>query len=135
MTATGIPPHILLANEIAKIRGDMEEQKITIIEKLEELPKKIKDMMLENFQVNGTIPITQEQVTNLFNQFSRNIRVVICLQHSTLISNQNNINSSNINADLKYKVFNWGGKMHLVLIYMYFPYFVPYTCYSRLTTN
>ena len=70
MTATGIPPHILLANEIAKIRGDMEEQKITIIEKLEELPKKIKDMMLENFQVNGAIPITQEQVTNLFNELS-----------------------------------------------------------------
>jgi hypothetical protein len=46
-------------------------------------------MTLENFLVNGAIPITHKQVTNLFNYFSRNIRDVISKQYSTLISNQN----------------------------------------------
>lgn len=53
LCATGIPPHILLANEIVKVRHDMNSMKSEIFTKLNDLPNELKATMLQNFNIAG----------------------------------------------------------------------------------
>jgi hypothetical protein len=65
LTASGIPPHILIANEIVKLRNDMTERHLEIVERIDEMPAKVKELMLANFTVNGVVPITSQQVSEM----------------------------------------------------------------------
>lgn len=65
MFATGVPPHLVLANRIFEMQGELVVMKETIIGKLDALPEALKQCMLQNFQVNGTIPITHLQVVEM----------------------------------------------------------------------
>jgi hypothetical protein len=51
MTATGVPPHLVLANSIVQLQQDMGVMMEGIIAKLEQLPEGLKQSMLENFQI------------------------------------------------------------------------------------
>lgn len=42
LTATGVPPHILLANEIAKVYSKLEDVKTELIDRLDRTPDAIK---------------------------------------------------------------------------------------------
>lgn len=55
MTASGIPPNILLANEITTVKEDLQIMDQGIKRSLEELPETIKRNMLDNFQINGAV--------------------------------------------------------------------------------
>ena len=62
LTATGIPPHILLANKIAKLDDKVDSLRLDLMTRLDSLPKELISTMLENFQINGVLPITHAQV-------------------------------------------------------------------------
>ena len=62
MVATGIPPHILLANQMVKIEASIANLRHDIMGKLEQLPEEIKTTMLNNFAIGGVVPITQAEV-------------------------------------------------------------------------
>ena len=65
LTATGVPPHLVLANSIVGLRHDMCMMKEEIIAKLEQLPDALKNTMLENFQIEGTVPITRHEMHDM----------------------------------------------------------------------
>ena len=65
LAASGIPPHILLANEICGLRTDLTTFKDQIIVKLDALPDVIKESPLRNFQINGVLPISREDVQGM----------------------------------------------------------------------
>jgi hypothetical protein len=121
LTASGIPPHILLANEIVKLRSDMVEKHNEIVEKLDEMPSQIKVLLLENFTVNGAIPITADQVTQMLNglksslleALENNARAIRCNavplnDASVVITNALTLTG---NANIAHL---WGGKFHPV---------------------
>ena len=62
MSATGIPPHLVIANRIVDLQKDMDSMKYQIINKLAQLPEALKQAMLENFQIDGTVPITRREM-------------------------------------------------------------------------
>jgi hypothetical protein len=109
MIATGIPPHILLGNEVVNVCKGMDVLRETIMENLIQLPDKTKDLILNNFQINGVLPITQEQ----FSDFKNDMRTLILQTQSlNVTSTQNENDSTMINGN--YHFFNWGGKLHNV---------------------
>ena len=73
LTATGIPPHILLANELAKVERKLEALRLDLMERLNQLPDEIKTVMLQNFQVNGALPITHSQVVTMISNLEQTI--------------------------------------------------------------
>jgi hypothetical protein len=59
MTATGVPPHVVLANSIVHFQHDMGVMREEIIAKLEQLPEAL------NFQIEGTVPITRNEMDDM----------------------------------------------------------------------
>jgi hypothetical protein len=59
----------MLANEIVKLRKYLDKivnfQSMTVTSRVEEIPNKLAHEMLENFQINGAVPMTREQITVL----------------------------------------------------------------------
>lgn len=62
LESTGIPPHIIVANEIAQTKQEILASKEEFNEKLERIPEKIKEHILQNFEV---APITFQPVENM----------------------------------------------------------------------
>lgn len=65
MFATGVPPHLVIANSVVGVQKEMDELKIKVMAKLDDLPEALKQSMLQNFAVDGTVPITHLQVVNM----------------------------------------------------------------------
>ena len=62
MTVTGVPPNLVFANKMVDMQRDMCDMKDQIIAKLEQLPEAMKHSLLANFQINGTVPITRNEM-------------------------------------------------------------------------
>jgi hypothetical protein len=57
MFATGVPPHLVLANRIAEMQTGIDIMREDIISRIEKLPEELKVSLLENFRLEGVIPI------------------------------------------------------------------------------
>lgn len=137
LTATGIPPHVLIANEIAQLRSEfgdqlrehrlaviskLDEQRVEFNGKLEELPMKLKECLLQNFAIEGIVPITAEQVVSMISSVQTNILAAMQEQAeatsraiagaATRSTPPISVdNSTEQNADWKWL---WGGRFHPV---------------------
>ena len=56
---------MVLANSIVGLQEDISNIKGNIMTKLEELPEALKQTMLENFQIEGTVPITRHEMQEM----------------------------------------------------------------------
>lgn len=106
--ATGIPAHIILSNELVKLKSELKSFKELICEKIESLPSELKECMLKNFQINGAIPITRDDILKLQESIMKAIedkqiteRSIARVDESTTITSV-------------YNTWTWGGKIHLV---------------------
>jgi hypothetical protein len=120
MTATGIPPHIILANEVAKVREEVSLIKIDLMNKLDALPEKVKTAMLENFSINGVVPITTSEVHRLVSELQVTLLTVIRQQAeatekaiSEVVITQRGSNETGTNAT-GYQLWSWGEMFHFV---------------------
>jgi hypothetical protein len=77
MTATGVPPHLVLANSIVQLQQDMRVMREGIIAKLEQLPEALKQSMLENFQIEGTVPITRHEMEEMMRSSIDDLKKII----------------------------------------------------------
>ena len=68
MFATGVPPHLVLANSIVGMQRELDVLRTDVITKLDNLPEALKQCMLQNFNVDGTIPITHVQVVDMLSE-------------------------------------------------------------------
>ena len=116
LTATGIPPHIILANEIAKVDGKLEHMKVSLMARLDSLPEELKAMMLENFQINGILPITHTQVVSMIANLERSILNAMQQQNQVLTQQQqqSSDHSYNNNSNEGFRMWLWKGKFHPV---------------------
>jgi len=118
LCATGIPPHVVLQSGFkameAKVhtRIDTVHTRIDEVEiKMDAIPEKVKLSILENFHINGTVPITQSQIADMFNSFQHNVL--------TMIQNNNNNNNNNQQHQIEsgpstFSSWTWGGRIHPV---------------------
>jgi len=118
LTATGIPPHILLANEIAKVESKLESMKIDLMTRLDALPEELKTIMLENFQINGVLPITHGQVVSMISNLEQTILNAVQQQSQILAQQQQQQLTAqtfnNIDANSGYRTWTWNGRFHPV---------------------
>lgn len=117
MTATGIPPHLLLAKELATTRGEIEKMRETIIQKLQEVPEQVKACMLENFQVDGTVPITVSQVQTMMSDMQERLVAAILDQGEQQRAALQEVSTSLAPAglpSLQFLTYTWGGGIHSV---------------------
>jgi hypothetical protein len=115
LTATGIPPHILLANELAKLDAKVEVMKVEMMVKLEALPDQVKDTMLTKFQINGAIPITPTQIQNMLSEFKTTILAAIQSTHLSQQQQQaNDLAQSATNCERSIQTWLWKGRFHPV---------------------
>ena len=117
LTATGIPPHILLANEIAKVNDKVENMKETLMSRLDSLPAELKVVMLENFQVNGVLPISHSQVVSMISNLEQTILNAMQQQGQLFIQQQQQLSAQASNAHEAAegcRTWSWKGRFHPV---------------------
>jgi len=81
--------------------------------KIDELTEKLKSTMLDNFQVNGAVPITFNQVQGMINDLKNTLTTAL----STAVTNQHNSNASNHlthSSDVQFATWTWKGRFHPV---------------------
>jgi hypothetical protein len=88
MQATGIPPHLVISNEIAELRemittvgSNMSNQvhvmQTEILNGLTSLPGLLKESLMENFQIDGVSPLSRMDVENLIDRYGNALRTDI----------------------------------------------------------
>ena len=100
MTATGIPPHILLANEIVSLRSEVAGMKEALIQKLNNLPDQVKATMLENFCIDGTLPITLAQVEDMMQNMQTSLLAAIAEQGLRLQTAIASVTTTDLELDM-----------------------------------
>ena len=90
MTATIVPPHLVLANQIVDMQKGMDVIRAEIISKLDG------QNMLRNFIINGTVPITHLQVVKMVKKLQSSIQTTI---QAALLQNQNNLRNIAVPTD------------------------------------
>lgn len=65
MTATGVPPHICQVVATEKVEAELVHQGNAIRGDIAEVPSKLCNTLLEQFQVNGAIPITTTKMEQM----------------------------------------------------------------------
>ena len=114
LCATGIPPHVVLQNGFKAMEVALNTKIDNMEKKIDEIPEKVKQSILDNFQVNGTVPITHSQIVDMFNTFQQNVLNVIQ-------SNNSNAQQQNEPVALNFSSWTWGGRIHPVPIDFAFP--------------
>jgi hypothetical protein len=117
MTATGVPPHLVLANQIVDMQKGMDVIRGEVISKLDGLPEALKRSMLQNFNINGTVPITHLQVVEMMEKLQSSIQTTI---QAALIQNQSiatteptDMSSTGSETEIpSYRTWTWGSKIH-----------------------
>jgi hypothetical protein len=120
MTATGDPPHLVLASSIVQLQQDMGVMREGKIAKLEQLPEALKQSMLENFQIEGTVPSTRHEMQDLKKTIENSLQSIASrsiptalITHAPTAGHENDVNH--------YATWNWGGRLHPVPEHFEFP--------------
>lgn len=122
MSATGVPPHLVLANRIVDMQKGMDLIREEVITKLDGLPEALKQSMLQNFNINGTVPITHLQVVEMMEKLQSSIEATI---QSALLQNQisnsaaavpTNTSRTRLETETpsSYSTFTWNSRIHPV---------------------
>ena len=145
MVATGIPYHLAIAMEVhqntreiavlKEVQAAMKTEIINVINQkttevlnaTNSLPTVVKDAIMDNFQVNGVVPLRPDdvlriaeglenritqQVTNLMNELRQRVAAVPAQEEKE---------SEEEKVDLVHQVFHWGGAMRCVPMNFNFP--------------
>ena len=124
LSATGVPPHLVLANSIVDLRHDIGIFREEIIAKLEQLPQALKHTMLENFQIEGTVPITRHEMQDMMKSSIDDLKSTIEASLLTL-ANRDRDAATPTAAVVEergglpplasnYTLWSWKGKLHPV---------------------
>lgn len=95
--------------------------RLEIVSKLEQLPEALKQSMLENFQVEGTVPITrhemQEMMRSSIGELQKTIENSLNSIASRSIPTATYVNApiaGHVNNVAHYTTWNWKGRLHPV---------------------
>lgn len=88
MTASGVPPTFVIANELDSLsvrvenlqKSVLEEQHVllsTMIEKMDTLPASISDHIRHNLEINGVVQVTVNDVTRIVNEMASSLLTAI----------------------------------------------------------
>lgn len=134
MTATGIPPHLVIANRILDLQQGMESMRDQIVAKLDEPPEALKQSILENFQIDGTVPITRHEMHEMMKTSIDDLKSTIESSLRNLPQREKDTSTPSISGmtdsvnrirDIaSYTSWSWNGHIHPVPENYEFPVYV-----------
>ena len=120
LIATGIPPHILIANQIAELRKEGRAFRDEMIDMMKKQPEELKAVLLENFSINGAMPITYTQVQDMMSAIEQRSQVreqrmldAIQSHYGMQVNNQSDAQANNA-PNVIVHTWSWGGRFHPV---------------------
>jgi hypothetical protein len=116
LIATGIPPHLAMANELNAVIKESRLLKETLLARCAELPSQLGDMLLSKFSIHGAIPVTVENLTMIVNnavsQMQSSLREVLPNSAASSAAPSHDLMDSASNP--RFQIWAWGGKLHMV---------------------
>jgi hypothetical protein len=113
LTATGIPPHLAITNELTKAMQQTGLMKEALLTKCAELPSEMVTVLLSKFSINGALPVTLDDLKSLLKeavaQMRTEIRDALPAASSPTVSPL-----LDPNLDPRFSVWQWGGRLHPV---------------------
>lgn len=73
MIASGIPPHLAVANEMAEMSKQVQMSNTQIISECKKLPEQVARTILDNFKIDGTTPVTRADFDRFLTQVEMKI--------------------------------------------------------------
>ena len=115
MQATGIPPHLVMSNELTDVARQTELMKEALLDKCKELPAELASVMFSRFSINGAIPVTIDDIKSLLNSAVNQMRSELRDAMPTAAAPSASLNqSADVNADPRFQLWSWKGRMHMV---------------------
>ena len=128
LRASGIPSHLVLAGQVAelqdevlRLRQEMEagrlQDRAALLAKLDSLPQELLDKLVRNIAINGTNPVTRDDITGLTNDMVARIVGLLEARFSSVSSQSTSppdVAASTDESVRPFKTWRWGGRMHMV---------------------
>jgi hypothetical protein len=111
MMATGIPPHLVMTNELTAVVSRTEQLKQALLTRCDELPAEVTNVMLSKLSVNGAIPVTMDNMRDMLDTVITQLRAEIRTQATDTQAMPPLIAPS---IDSRFQLWAWGGKLHMV---------------------
>jgi hypothetical protein len=68
LTATGIPPHLAMSNELTAVMRETEAMKVQLLSQYASLPSDVVTTLMNKFVIQGAIPVTVDDIKALLTQ-------------------------------------------------------------------
>ena len=125
MTATGVPPYVKLASELAGVKRSLDTMKEGLSTVADNTAKKVKEMMLEEFTVNGAVPISRSDVEAMFAELTSSVKSMVTDLTSTITQSSGHTTQVTIEPTVRrysggdllnngYRMWTWNGMFHVV---------------------
>lgn len=116
MQATGIPPHLVMSNELTDVAKQTEMLKDALLAKCTELPAELVTVMLSRFSINGAIPVTIDDIKTLLNNAVNQMRTELrdAIPSAAAAPLPSTTLPVEVDADPRFQLWLWKGKMHMV---------------------
>jgi hypothetical protein len=121
LCATGIPPFVMIAKEVADLRRELTLMNHTMTANINNLPEQLKRVMLENFRVDDVLPLTLQDIQRLLS--SLKLEIISALASQITSNSILNTPSTTTSRPLPpgayldnngYLQFTWGNRLHPV---------------------
>ena len=116
LMATGIPPHLAMANELNDMIKQTQLLKEALLARYAELPSQLVTVLLSKFSINGAIPLTVDDLTsfldNAVSRMTSSLLAVLPGPSPASAAASHNLMDSTSNP--RFQLWAWGGKMHMV---------------------
>jgi hypothetical protein len=130
LTATGIPPHIVLANEVCGLKAEVAHLRDELIQRLDCMPDSVTKHLRDQFNIEGAVQVTRSDVQLLMAEMET--RVLAALGSMALNVQSQVASRADTTADSSnptgYASFMWGNprKFHNVPEGFEFPRYLSY---------
>ena len=116
MLATGIPPHLVLSNDMTDVAKQTVMLKDEILNKCKELPAELVTVLMSRFSINGALPVTlddmQRMINTVITQMRAELRDALPTAAAPLLTPPPLPLDGD--TDPRFQLWQWKGQLHMV---------------------
>ena len=114
LTATGIPPHLTMANELKAVTRQSEALRAELQAQCTGLPSSVVNMLLSKCSINGAIPVTLDDITRLLASAVEKMRDDVHRALPQPAAPPASAHSVQPDSGGRFLLWSWGGGLHPV---------------------